>query len=92
MGICNGMVSSGDVAERPAFPHNSSNPEDQLNASQLPSGGSASFVFLDAHAANIARAKTPLDVRDPNASRQTFWAYSKRLEQFGSLGKIIDTW
>ncbi|MBR4663713.1 MAG: prepilin-type N-terminal cleavage/methylation domain-containing protein [Lentisphaeria bacterium] len=91
MGNCQGWIGEGNDDYRAAFPHDNSNPEDQLNGPQLPTGGSASFVFLDAHAANISRAKTPLDVKTPVSRRQTFWAYSKRFGEYG-FGSILDTW
>ena len=76
-------------------PHDNPNPEDQFDQPQVASGGSANFVFLDAHAANVTRARTPLAVKGDlvAAQRQTFWAYTKRLESLGSFGgKVLDTW
>ena len=92
---CDGYVSPGDGKVRPAFPHDNPNPEDQFDQPQVASGGSANFVFLDAHADNVTRARTPLAVKGDlvAAQRQTFWAYTKRLESLGSFGgKVLDTW
>ena len=80
------------LAQRPAFPHDNPDPEDQLESPQVASGGSASFVFLDAHAANVARRKTPLAVNKARAVQETFWAYSKLFKNLGSVGAPIDTW
>ena len=89
---CDGYVAPEDGAQRPAFPHDNPDPEDQLESPQVASGGSASFVFLDAHAANVARRKTPLAVNKARAVQETFWAYSKLFKNLGSVGAPIDTW
>ena len=90
MGNCDGFIAPEDDVYRPAFPHNNQNPEDQLNNPQIASGGSASFVFLDGHAASITRARTPLNVRDTNAKKQTFWAYSSKFKSLYITP--VDTW
>ena len=92
MSGCDGYVSSGDSAQRPAFPHDNPDPEDQLKSPQVASGGSASIAFLDAHASNITRVRMPLAVNNSSAVRQTFWAYSKLFKNLGSVGAPIDTW
>lgn len=93
MGGCYGNIVPTDDSCRVAFPHDNPDPEDQLNGPPVPSGGSANFVFLDAHAANVTRAKTPLKVKDPAAFRQTFWAYSRHFERSGYFAEpLLDTW
>ncbi|MBR2374635.1 MAG: hypothetical protein IKA87_10450, partial [Lentisphaeria bacterium] len=94
MSDCDGYVTVSDNTQRPAFPHDNPNPEDQFTNPQVASGGSANFVFLDAHADNISRARTPLAVKDADAVMQTFWFYTKRMEALGSFAgkKIRDTW
>ena len=87
-----GWIAPADDAKRPAFPHNNPDPEDQLLTPQRPSGGSANFVFLDAHAAVIDRKRAPLNVKDPKATQQTFWSYCKNFAKAGSIGKVVDTW
>ena len=94
MSNCDGYITVSDSAQRPAFPHDNPNPEDQFTNPMVASGGSANFVFLDAHADNISRTRTPLAVKDADAVMQTFWFYTKRMEALGSFGgkKIRDTW
>ena len=98
MSNCDGRISyntgGGDGTDeyRVAFPHNNPNPEDMLTSPQIPSGGSGNFVFLDGHAEAVTRHRVPLKIKDTNAHRQTFWAYTKRFESFGSVGKLFDTW
>ena len=76
---------------RAAFPHDNPNPEDQHGtAPQIAAGGSANFVFLDAHAANVARAKVPLYVRDDLANRRPFWLHSRVLGKNHWIGTIVD--
>ena len=94
MGDCDGYVSFFNNAKRPAFPHSNQDPEDQLTKTQVASGGSANFVFLDAHADNIPRARVPLQIKNENDYFQTFWFYTQRMLSWSAFKgwKVRDTW
>ena len=85
-------TTQGYYTNRAAFPHDNPNPEDQHGtAPQIAAAvGSANFVFLDAHAANVARAKVPLYVRDTLANRRPFWLHSRVLGIGLWIGTVVE--
>lgn len=89
---CDWYVWANDDQFRIAFPHYNPDPEDQLNNPQVAAGpGSATVLFLDAHAAQLKRTKVPLVARDPSkACGMSFWNYSSRLHS--TLWTVNDNW